>query len=196
MLGTLLAGSSSMGLCQQKSQKVESTLSAGGAISTMLCLLLTEAATLTTAAPETALHIHKDTDLREQLPSAQNLLIWSVQFLSVVLRDICFSHVWFMRFSSYTLLWKALKHVWKNLIFYTTLIGLQCLRSAECDFSWKNLLNHWINFNTIFCLLLSCHVKFISSFFLWMKYNWLSLACMLKKTWTTWLTCLNPILKV
>lgn len=59
----------------------------------MLCLLLTEAATLTTSAPETALHIHKDTDLREQLPPAQNLLIWAVQFLSVVLRDLCFSDV-------------------------------------------------------------------------------------------------------
>lgn len=66
-----------------------------------------------TRAPETALHFHKDTDLEEQLSPVQNLHIFVAQCFPIVLRDLCFSHVWFMRFSSYTLLRKALKHIWK-----------------------------------------------------------------------------------
>lgn len=88
-----LADSSSMGLCQQKSPKERSVLSVGGEISTRACFQLAEAATPTRHAPETALHIHKDTDLREQLSPAQNLLILAVRCLSVVLRRLCLPHV-------------------------------------------------------------------------------------------------------
>lgn len=79
--------------CASKRAQKSSVYSAGGEISTRARFLLTEAAPPAIHAPETALHVHKDADLREQLSPAQNLFILVAQCLSVVLRDLCFSHV-------------------------------------------------------------------------------------------------------